>query len=246
MKGWLFPFCLAQLIHSLDRFVSFCVSFHSLLFAHASDSGMSLLFQALESQGTNKNSKDTTTTNHDIVMVGDGGGGDDASSDVAVVVRVLPKDTATTTTGAVETNQASGSKMDSSVPGTGAAPPKEARDTPTNHPPDPASSAAAAAAAAAAAGDAPTSPSGSNHNPPHGTITYTKPKNFAERLMTVLQSEVCLDSLYWVANGKAVGLIPKHLKKGTILKDHFNVKDYSGFIRNCNRWYVSSLMDCIE
>lgn len=74
--------------------------------------------------------------------------------------------------------------------------------------------------------------------PAENQLTYPKPRNFAERLMFVLESGLATDCLFWAGNGEAVALHSKNLKKGTCIKDYFNVKDYSGFIRNCNRWYV--------
>lgn len=66
--------------------------------------------------------------------------------------------------------------------------------------------------------------------------TQRKPKNFAERLMRVLQNGIGQDTLWWVGDGKAIGIHSRNLRRGDMLSEHFNVKDYSVFIRNCNRW----------
>ncbi|CAB9526161.1 HSF-type DNA-binding [Seminavis robusta] len=63
-----------------------------------------------------------------------------------------------------------------------------------------------------------------------------KPKNFAERLMEGLQSGAAQDAVWWVGNGEAIAINPRNLKEGDFLSTHFKVKDYSVFIRNCNRW----------
>jgi hypothetical protein len=67
-------------------------------------------------------------------------------------------------------------------------------------------------------------------------VSYPNPKNFAERLMHVMEAEMAPDSIWWVSDGKAVALHPKRLKKGTILKSHFQANKYSSFLRNFNRW----------
>jgi HSF-type DNA-binding len=65
---------------------------------------------------------------------------------------------------------------------------------------------------------------------------HRKPKNFAERLMRVLQDGIGQDTIWWVGDGKAIGIHSRNLRRGDMLSEHFNVKDYSVFIRNCNRW----------
>lgn len=63
-----------------------------------------------------------------------------------------------------------------------------------------------------------------------------KCKNFAERLMRVLHLGIGNDTIWWIGEGKAIAVHTRNLKKGTLLADNFKVKDYSVFIRNCNRW----------
>jgi HSF-type DNA-binding len=63
-----------------------------------------------------------------------------------------------------------------------------------------------------------------------------KAKNFAERLMHVLKDGIGKDTVWWVGDGKAVAIHTRNLKDGDLLSQHFRVKDYSVFIRNCNRW----------
>jgi tRNA pseudouridine-54 N-methylase len=63
-----------------------------------------------------------------------------------------------------------------------------------------------------------------------------KAKNFAERLMHVLQDGIGKDTVWWVGEGKALAIHTRNLKEGDLLSEHFRVKDYSVFIRNCNRW----------
>lgn len=65
---------------------------------------------------------------------------------------------------------------------------------------------------------------------------HRKPKNFAERLMKVLQSEIGTDTVWWLGDGKAVAIHSRNLRRGKMLQEHFKVKDFSVFIRNCNRW----------
>ena len=92
-----------------------------------------------------------------------------------------------------------------------------------------------AIAAPAADSQASTASTSSDTQSEGKQLTYPKPRNFAERLMYVLETGAASDALWWV-EGKAVALHQKRLKKGTAMKDFFNVKEYSGFIRNCNRW----------
>jgi HSF-type DNA-binding len=63
-----------------------------------------------------------------------------------------------------------------------------------------------------------------------------KAKNFAERLMHVLEHKIGSDTVWWVGEGKAVAIHARNLKESDLLSQHFRVKDYSVFIRNCNRW----------
>ncbi|CAB9524193.1 HSF-type DNA-binding [Seminavis robusta] len=67
-------------------------------------------------------------------------------------------------------------------------------------------------------------------------LSYPKPKNFAERMMNALEKGIASESIWWVGDGKAVALHPKNLKMSSSLTEYFKAKDYSGFIRNCNRW----------
>lgn len=67
-------------------------------------------------------------------------------------------------------------------------------------------------------------------------LSYPKPKNFAERLMNALERDIASESVWWVGEGKAIALHPNNLKKCPELTEYFKAKDYSGFIRNCNRW----------
>lgn len=67
-------------------------------------------------------------------------------------------------------------------------------------------------------------------------LSYPKPKNFAERLMNALERDIASESVWWVGEGKAIALHPNSLKKCPELTEYFKAKDYSGFIRNCNRW----------
>ena len=69
-----------------------------------------------------------------------------------------------------------------------------------------------------------------------GNAPHRKPKNFAERLMKVLREEISQDTIWWIGDGKAVAIHTKNLKQGNLLTEHFKVKDYTVFIRNCNRW----------
>lgn len=67
-------------------------------------------------------------------------------------------------------------------------------------------------------------------------LSYPKPKNFAERMMNALETGVAADSITWTGGGKAIALKTKSLKEHPTLTTYFKAKDYSGFIRNCNRW----------
>jgi len=80
-----------------------------------------------------------------------------------------------------------------------------------------------------------------------GQIAFPIPKNFAERLMNILDSGVISDCIWWATDGKAVALHPKKLRRGNVLQEHFASNSYSGFLRNFNRWYVPSVklfVDC--
>ena len=67
-------------------------------------------------------------------------------------------------------------------------------------------------------------------------LSYPKPKNFAERMMNALERGIASDAISWAGGGKAIALKTKHLKNSPELASYFKAKDYSGFIRNCNRW----------
>lgn len=90
--------------------------------------------------------------------------------------------------------------------------------------------------------NAKSSSSGSTNT--QNTPPYRKAKNFAERLMIVLQDELAKDSLWWVGNGMGVAIHKKNLKRSPILKSHFNIGDFIVFSRNLNRWYVCSFAKC--
>jgi len=68
--------------------------------------------------------------------------------------------------------------------------------------------------------------------------SYPTPKNFAERMMNALETGIGRDAISWVGQGRAVALNSNILKENPLLTTYFKAKDYSGFIRNCNRWYV--------
>jgi hypothetical protein len=85
----------------------------------------------------------------------------------------------------------------------------------------------------------PSSPAGSKKDDSQQLtikLSYPKPKNFAERLMNAVERGIASDSVWWVGGGKAVALHPNNLKNCPELTQYFKAKDYSGFIRNCNRW----------
>ncbi|CAB9531645.1 HSF-type DNA-binding [Seminavis robusta] len=67
-------------------------------------------------------------------------------------------------------------------------------------------------------------------------LSFPAPKNFAERLMNVLESDIDTEAIWWDGETKSVALQPKKLKKGTILHTHFSGNKYSAFLRNFNRW----------
>lgn len=70
-----------------------------------------------------------------------------------------------------------------------------------------------------------------------GNVTFANPKNFSERLMTVLESNVSPEGFWWVADGKAIALHTKYLKKSAgLLKTHLKVSEYTTMIRNMSRW----------
>ena len=68
--------------------------------------------------------------------------------------------------------------------------------------------------------------------------SYPKPRNFAERMMNALERGIASDSISWAGDGKGVALHTNKLKDSPELTSYFKAKDYSAFIRNCNRWYV--------
>jgi HSF-type DNA-binding len=68
-------------------------------------------------------------------------------------------------------------------------------------------------------------------------LHYPNPKNFAERLMNVLERGIAPDCIWWVDEGiRGVAIQPKKLKKGTLLQTHFSGNKYSAFLRSFNRW----------
>ena len=75
-------------------------------------------------------------------------------------------------------------------------------------------------------------------------LSYPLPKNFAERMMNALEAGIASDAISWIGDGQAIALKTKILKESSYLTTYFKAKDYSGFIRNCNRWYVFDLLAC--
>lgn len=69
-----------------------------------------------------------------------------------------------------------------------------------------------------------------------GDFSYSKPKNFAERMMNALERGLASDAISWAGDGRAVALNTNELKNSPELTSYFKAKDYSAFIRNCNRW----------
>lgn len=86
--------------------------------------------------------------------------------------------------------------------------------------------------------DADAADTGAAASDSHSTegVTYASPRNFAERLMKALETKLCPDGLWWTGEGKAIALSTKNLKESSLLQDYFKVTQYSGFIRNLNRW----------
>ncbi|CAB9505791.1 HSF-type DNA-binding [Seminavis robusta] len=66
--------------------------------------------------------------------------------------------------------------------------------------------------------------------------TYPQPRNFAERLMWVLESNAAPDTIWWEEDGQAVALHVDNLKTGDVLNQHFQGIKYKFFIRNFSRW----------
>jgi len=73
-------------------------------------------------------------------------------------------------------------------------------------------------------------------SPTEADMPCKKCKNFAERLMRVLHLGIENETIWWIGEGKAIAIHTRNLKKGNMLLEHCKVKDYSVFIRNCNRW----------
>jgi hypothetical protein len=61
--------------------------------------------------------------------------------------------------------------------------------------------------------------------------TYLNPENFAERLMHALENGIASDCLWWLGEGKAIGIHPEKLKKNAVLNSHFQGNRYSSFVR---------------
>ena len=68
--------------------------------------------------------------------------------------------------------------------------------------------------------------------------TYPKPKNFAERMMNVLENQVDPKVIDWHGNGDWVVVNVSAIKSSDILETRFQGIRYPAFIRNLSRWYV--------
>ena len=66
--------------------------------------------------------------------------------------------------------------------------------------------------------------------------TYPKPKNFAERMMNVLENSVNTDVIAWHGEDDLVAINTKALKQSDILDDRFQGIRYAAFVRNLSRW----------
>jgi hypothetical protein len=71
-----------------------------------------------------------------------------------------------------------------------------------------------------------------------GGGTYPKPKNFAERLMNVLENSVVSDIVFWYGAQNFVAIHLKRIKSSSVLDTHFQGIRYTAFMRNLSRWYV--------
>jgi HSF-type DNA-binding len=66
--------------------------------------------------------------------------------------------------------------------------------------------------------------------------TYPKPKNFAERMMNVLENNVDPDVVKWHGDDDRIAINTKTLRSSDILDDRFQGIRYAAFIRNLSRW----------
>ncbi|CAB9517967.1 expressed unknown protein [Seminavis robusta] len=66
--------------------------------------------------------------------------------------------------------------------------------------------------------------------------TYPKPKNFAERMMNVLENNVDPKVVKWHGEEDLIAINTKSLKTSEILDDRFQGIRYAAFIRNLSRW----------
>lgn len=66
--------------------------------------------------------------------------------------------------------------------------------------------------------------------------TYPKPKNFAERMMNVLENDVYPDVVSWYGEDDLVSVSIKGVKQTDILDDRFQGIKYAAFVRNLSRW----------
>ena len=79
--------------------------------------------------------------------------------------------------------------------------------------------------------------------------TYPKPKNFAERMMNVLENNVDSKVITWYEGEEdLIAINTKFLKTSDILDTNFQGIRYAAFVRNLSRWYVTRtcLIDCLE
>jgi len=68
--------------------------------------------------------------------------------------------------------------------------------------------------------------------------TYPRPKNFAERIMNVLENEVDPDVIRWLGEKDLISINTRLVKSTDILATRFQGIRYAAFVRNLSRWYV--------
>lgn len=66
--------------------------------------------------------------------------------------------------------------------------------------------------------------------------TYPKPKNFAERMMNVLENAVSPDIISWHGEEDLVSIDTRALKQSDLLNERFQGIKYAAFVRNLSRW----------
>jgi HSF-type DNA-binding len=66
--------------------------------------------------------------------------------------------------------------------------------------------------------------------------TYPKPKNFAERMMNVLENNVAPEVVKWHGDDDRIAIDTKALKTSNILDGRFQGIKYAAFVRNLSRW----------